>query len=199
MGKLIDMTGQRVGRLTVVARSDSAGSKVKWLCLCDCGASCEIVAGHLRSGHTRTCGCGFGADVERFEESIAPGDNGCWQWAGYGNGLGYGVLHSAGRKVYAHRWSYEHHIGPIPDGLELDHLCRNRGCVNPWHLDPVTSRVNLLRGESPAARHARKSCCPAGHPYDETNTYHHPTKNMRTCRACGRQRAAAKYAARKAA
>lgn len=134
--------------------------------------------------------------IERFNAKIAPGPNGCIEWTGGLNGSGYGQFYRGGRtsleqtgKTYAHRWSYEHHVGPIPKGMELDHLCRNPKCVNPAHLEPVTRRENNLRGTSPAAVHARKTHCPAGHPYAGDNLYIHPTKRMRYCRTCGRAQA----------
>src|SRR5688572_21764976 len=71
----------------------------------------------------------------------------------------------------AHRLMYVALRGPIPDGLELDHLCRNHACVNPWHMEPVTGRVNKLRGTSPSAVHAAKTHCPKGHAYTPENVY----------------------------
>lgn len=137
--------------------------------------------------------------LDRFAEKVALDDDGCLVWIGGLNGVGYGQFYR-GRsnaeetgKTYAHRWSYEYHIGPIPDGLHLDHLCRNRACVNPDHLEPVTVRENLLRGEGPSAACARTTHCPAGHPYLGSNLYTHPTKNMRRCRECGRQQSRARY------
>lgn len=130
--------------------------------------------------------------IERFREKIAPGPNGCIEWTGGLNGVGYGQFYggrtSLGQtgKTYAHRWSYEHFVGPIPEGLHLDHLCRNRKCVNPEHLEPVTIRENLLRGVGPSAIHAQKTECPAGHPYSGDNLYTHPAKHQRFCRECGR-------------
>lgn len=109
--------------------------------------------------------------------------NGCHIWTGATNGR-YGLFFvskaSPGSAFrYAHRWAYERDRGPIPDGLELDHLCRNPICVNPAHLEPVTSRENNLRGLSPAAIHARKTHCPQGHAYSGVNK-----RGERVCRTC---------------
>lgn len=86
-----------------------------------------------------------GTVLERFEGKIVQ-DGDCWHWTGNLN-LGYGRIAINRKPTYAHRWSYEYHIGPIPDGLVLDHLCRNRWCVNPYHLDPVPIAVNVSRGD----------------------------------------------------
>ena len=138
--------------------------------------------------------------IDRFADKIALTESGCIEWIGGLNGVGYGQFYIGGRqsfdetgKGYAHRWSYEYHVGPIPAGLHLDHLCRNRACVNPDHLEPVTIRENLLRGETTTAAHAKKTHCPAGHPYWGKNLYVHPTKGQRICRECNRLRSAARY------
>lgn len=88
----------------------------------------------------------------------------------------------------AHRVVYEHELGPIPAGLTLDHLCRVRSCVNPAHLEPVTIGVNVLRGNTFAARQVALTACPAGHPYDVTNTYvrQGERRGERECRTCRR-------------
>ena len=109
--------------------------------------------------------------------------DGCWTWNGGPAGNGYGQVSCKGRKYITHRVVYEAMIGPIPEGLTIDHLCRNRLCVNPAHLEAVTMRENLLRGDSPAARAARRDSCPKGHAYTKENTY--VTKaGVRQCRHC---------------
>ena len=111
----------------------------------------------------------------------------CWAWRGGKQSGGYGALvvgsrtDGSRRVVLAHRWSYEYAVGPIEGGLDIDHLCRNRACVNPLHLEPVTHRVNCLRGVSPCAIHAQKTHCPHGHPYDAVTR-----RGSRLCRVCRR-------------
>jgi hypothetical protein len=126
-------------------------------------------------------------------------DMNCWEWQRGRIPDGYGVAfdRATRRHIGAHRVYYEELVGPIPDGMTIDHLCRNPACVNPGHLEPVTMRENNLRGESPWAQNARKTHCPAGHPYDEANT-RIGTKGDRKCRACEREYAARKRRERKA-
>lgn len=125
-----------------------------------------------------------GTPEERFLAKIshAP-DSGCVVWLASTNGQ-YGILGVGGRGVCAHRWAYEHFVGPVPPGLELDHLCRNQLCVNPLHLEPVTKKVNVLRGMSPQAINARKTQCVHGHLFDAQNTIHR--RVGRQCRECKR-------------
>lgn len=118
---------------------------------------------------------------ERFYAKVDKGGQ-CWLWTGAINGHGYGHIKIAGRMQYAHRVAYELEVGPIPDGLVLDHLCRNRSCVNPDHLEPVPHRANVLRGEGATASHARQESCKRGHPFDAANTY--AWNGRRICRAC---------------
>ena len=117
--------------------------------------------------------------------------SGCWVWRGAMNGKGYGLCYegvSPGRYRWkmAHRVVYEAAKGPIPTGLTLDHLCRNRACVNPDHLEPVSNRENILRGKGATALNARKTHCKRGHELSDRNLK--PNKAGRECRKCARDR-----------
>lgn len=149
------------------------------------------------------------AKVDRRE------DDECWPWLGYVMPNGYGKLtHTGAGSNLAHRLVYEMDIGPIPKGLDIDHLCRVRHCVNPFHLEPVSRKVNLARSplvrellaektraaterraNRPLKHNRYKTHCPQGHPYDEFNTRWY--RGSRRCKACDRDRHNALYAARK--
>lgn len=118
--------------------------------------------------------------------------NGCWIWMGSKLSAGYGTIwdYDRGQVTVAHRVAYALVNGEIPDSLQIDHLCRNTGCVNPAHLEPVTPRENTVRGYAPsigASHQLAKTACPQGHPYDESNTYRRPAGG-RGCRLCTRLR-----------
>ena len=125
----------------------------------------------------------------RFWRKVRVLPNGCWEWIAFRNRQGYGrFLGSSQKAVSAHRWAYEHLIGPIPNGLTIDHLCRNRSCVNPAHMEAVTIRENTLRSPiAPAAVNARKRYCVRGHPFNAANTGRTPD-GRRYCRLCNRLR-----------
>ena len=111
----------------------------------------------------------------------------CWLWTGGVTPAGYGRVKWDHADVTVHRLTWEWKNGPIPDGLQLDHLCRNRRCVRPSHLEPVTCRENLRRGNGWAGRNAQKTHCKYGHEFTDENIYYPPTRpNQRNCRACNR-------------
>lgn len=120
-----------------------------------------------------------------LEQNVRIQPSGCWEWQGWTNDQGYGYITLDGRSVRAHRHFYEKHVGPIPKDMVLDHLCRNRVCVNPKHLEQVTSRENTLRGIGPAARRAAQTHCVSGHEFTTTNTHIRPN-GTRRCRECDR-------------
>ena len=120
---------------------------------------------------------------ERFWEKVKKTPT-CWLWTGALN-KGHGVFQDQ-KQIYAHRFAYELLRDSIPAGLQLDHLCRNRACVNPDHLEAVSCRTNLLRGKTLASLNANKQFCKNGHPFDETNTYVRPNGEGRTCISCRR-------------
>lgn len=121
----------------------------------------------------------------RIMDKFLVGD-GCWIWTAMRDKRGYGRIASGtkyGIPLLAHRVMYEMLVGPVPDGLELDHLCRVTSCVRPDHLEPVTHRENMARGEW-----ATKTHCPAGHEYNEENTMRRSNRRSRECRACKKAR-----------
>jgi hypothetical protein len=137
--------------------------------------------------------------IQRFFQKAdrSGGDDACWLWRGGYDGKGYGRLKVGRSYVGAHRFAYEHFVGPIPDGLVLDHFaCDTPACVNPRHVRPVTQRENLMRSDTLPARCQAKTHCPRGHEYTAENTLWCRTgggRAARRCRECNRQRCAEKY------
>lgn len=124
-------------------------------------------------------------DMDRWRAQIEFTDT-CWNWHGTINARGYGVINDNGKNALAHRWGYEALIGPIPEGLQLDHLCMVTNCVNPAHLEPVTNAENHRRA---AASHTH---CRHGHEWTPENEYWPPCGAGRECRACIKRRSAAR-------
>lgn len=128
--------------------------------------------------------------IERFMERVEVRDDGCWEWTGSKTSGEFDYPRFCVGKadyVLAHRWSYERHVGPIPDGLTIDHLCRFTLCVNPDHLEPVPNVVNVMRGDGACARNSRKTHCKRGHEFTPENThvvFDKKGRRRRCCRAC---------------
>ena len=135
----------------------------------------------------------------RFRRLARPQANGCWMWTGEGGRDGYGMFRPGpGQPRYmVHRWSYEQHVGPIPEGMQIDHKCHtedtscpggtdchHRRCCNPDHLEPVTASENTMRQRQYARSRTE---CPKGHPYEGDNVHVGPD-GKRKCRTCDRER-----------
>jgi hypothetical protein len=138
--------------------------------------------------------------LEQLTRRVTPLPGGCIGWTGYITPGGHGRVTYSGTWAPVHRAAYEVFVGPIADGLQIDHLCHSRDvscrggnvclhrrCINPHHLEPVTPRENTLRGRGPSAVASRAASCPQGHPYDEQNTWWEKGRK-RHCRACNRDR-----------
>jgi len=151
---------------------------------------CDVCRRFIQPGSTRCLGCIDDpvrdrlALMARFLAKLSKDGGGCWLWTAAANAAGYGVMRVRMRMLRAHRVSYELHVGTIPDGLMLDHLCRNTLCVNPAHLEPVTQRENVMRGRGICPLNAAKTHCPYGHPYSGRNLLLAGTRKVRKCRQC---------------
>lgn len=128
----------------------------------------------------------FGTLRYRLLQKIKSSVNGCWEWTGAKCSGGYGCLTFEMKMIRAHRASYEEFRGEIPKGMVIDHLCRNRGCINPNHLEVVDNRTNCLRGIGPTAKNFKKTHCPKGHAYKLENIYFVKRGNHfnRLCKTC---------------
>lgn len=126
---------------------------------------------------------------EDLGRSIEESD-GCWLWTG-ATSSGYGVMKRVGRSMYVHRALYELLVGPIPDGLHIDHLCRTTQCCNPAHLEPVTPQENNRRRPT-------KTHCAQGHLFTPESTYIRPDTGTRQCATCQQERARAHHLKKKA-
>lgn len=145
-----------------------------------------------QTGSTETPICRL-PDSDRFWVKVdRQTDDSCWPWLGGISTTGYGHTWRDGKTHLAHRIAYELAVGPVPVDLTLDHLCRNRWCVNPAHLEPTTQRINNIRSDGPSGRNARLTHCLRGHEFTPANTYRPPQRpNSRMCRRCMAIRSAA--------
>lgn len=121
-------------------------------------------------------------------------DHGCWLWQGPTNDKGYGVTNYNKIHTKAHQLTYRLQIGPVPEGLELDHTCRVRKCCNPLHMEAITHAENVKRGllHTVSGNKPKPTSCPKGHPYEGYNLYFDPKGGMR-CRQCGNEKNLARY------
>lgn len=136
-------------------------------------------------------------DWARFEQKFEPNDQGCWIWTAARGTRDYGVFRVAGFQVRAHRFSYEQLVGPIPDGLQIDHLCCVHACVNPEHLEPVTNAENQLRHHA-YIRSIGPNMCREGIHEVAGDNKHVDSAGRSRCRACNNAKNAARNRARRA-
>ena len=125
---------------------------------------------------------------ERFWSKVDKSQGECWNWTANAPGKRYGHFFLNGKARIAHRVAYELQKGPIPEGLTIDHLCRNTFCVRGDHLEAVPQRVNTIRGISPIARNANALVCIRGHPLVGLNLYVYPKSGKRACKECQRRK-----------
>lgn len=143
------------------------------------GFPIRFISGHVNKGKN-------GTDIERFFNKIKIDEKGCWIWTDYILNTGYGQFKVNGKQITAHKFIYEHIHGKVQKGLTLDHLCRNRSCANPGHLEVTTYRENLLRGIGLPAINYKKTHCNNGHPLSGENLYIY--QGTRNCKICRRKR-----------
>lgn len=137
----------------------------------------------MRSGDGRFLPAGPMRD-RLIDGSVPEPNSGCWLWLRALRDNGYATIKTGGKSELAHRVSYRTFRGQIPEGLDIDHLCRTRACINPEHLDPVIPVVNWWRGDAPSAKAAKRHHCIRGHLYTPENTAIDPRRGRRVCKTC---------------
>ena len=195
----------RFGRLKVESLTRIAvqhkrkRTRVYAVVVCDCGVRKTVSVDDLISGKTKSCGCLRISSLrerarplaEKFWEKVnkdgpipayRPNFGPCWIWTAAVNAKGYGIMGVKNGSTLAHVISHNLHVGHVPSGMQIDHLCRVRNCVNPKHLEVVLPIVNTHRGYT----NATKTHCPQGHPYSGENLYLSP-RGYRQCRECVRK------------
>ena len=187
--QLKDLSGSRFGKWLVIDRAPDMKAQTYWNCVCDCGNHRIVAAASLVRGLSKSCGCLCLETVMTMEQFLdkhvpnrQPGQ--CWLWTGAIGPTGYGSCRWKRKTRAAHRLVYEHLIGPVPEGLELDHLCKTRHCVNPAHLEPVTHAENLRRGIN---YWRDRTHCISGHEYTAETIRWRPTGH-RICRICEQEK-----------
>lgn len=177
--------GDRFGYWTVVKEAESAYKKRRYLCRCDCGRE-RIVCGYtLRKGASTSCGCSKRINtIASIMGRLIIQPNGCCTWPGLRHNFGYGITSYHGRTCYVHRLLYEHFVGPVPEGMVLDHVhCDNPPCANWAHLQPTTNTQNVSRKH----RNGSKTHCKNGHPLSGDNLIVQKLRGSymaRVCRTC---------------
>lgn len=191
-----DLTGKKFGELTAIGYRTHKNTTM-WLCQCSCGNRHEVLRRNLLKGDTRSCGCKKRVDaIANFWTKVRKSD-GCWEWTGYIASHGYGLISVSSKRTYAHRFSWELTNGAIPIGLVIDHLCMNRSCVRPDHLEVVTNHENWRRGFSVPAMRSRQQACSNDHALIGDNLVT-LKRGGRDCRTCQKLRGAQAYARRSA-
>lgn len=179
---LADQLAARIGRAIVAVQSGEPENVVVGLLRGQFVYDHNAVVPNENARHDPE----FREAESRFWQKVQPTGY-CWEWTAHRTKNGYGRVSFRGKSLVAHRVAYELLVGPIPKGMQVDHLCRNRGCVNPDHLEPVTPRENAIRAFSPAGIAVRTGVCQRGHSMDDAyRTKRADGKVVRRCRPCVR-------------
>lgn len=151
----------------------------------------RYAANMKKKSRTKICTHGPALQLDRFWAKVEKTDY-CWNWIGAKDSDGYGCFSLNKKTLSSHRISYELHVGKIPTDLEIDHLCRNRSCCNPSHLEVVTHKENTLRGMTITAAYTKRTHCKNGHEYTKENISR-SAKNYRRCKKCANQNSTKYY------